>query len=1070
MADLGKKISELQETTDLAGLYTIGTDKNQQSKKVSLQFLKEAADFANAQGDYAKEVGDTVAGNVGVNAYPTFSASTQYAAGSVVNYNGKLYRFTSLHPAGAWVGTDAVLTSIKAEADLKLTELESEADGIKKAVQVEISSEPSARIETGYYITTSGQPTVLSAYKVHYIALTQGQTISFKAIATNAVGVIAEYVNGNYIVKAVGNADFAEHSYTYKATKDITIAISAYGDSAKDWLITSTGLVMDIAKNASLIDELTIRATSVNGQRYVPEVGQDGYYINSAGSVLSYSSYDISKPISLKKGQILQASLRGGDVVAVIAKVNADGTYQPIHIGEDVTKAQMYEYFAEDDIVVVLSSIGLSAITISETYPLQKYLDSSYNVATYREEITTSSKVLTIPSVDSDCEMRLKAFSNNGGSFSVAINGKIYKDEEKGIELSYFVSANEPSVIAFSNITNGLSYEIEVRRVQGKKLPKSVYEGRLAEYEEMTMPSVAIPSVEYEDIFITSQEEYDSINSAIQSKLSAGVKNLNIVFKDGTFFFNDKNVINLSSISDSDVNIRMECDNAEIMSDGFHFTKSARKGVEGGRGVFPCANNFNLNDVVVVDGSHIYADEILTQFVGDVVSHSASENIYKAVVKDALPADVVGKRVIFTAWWAQVIATITEYNSASQMLYFKTSSAISYINGDRSYGHNAIVKIVNVKTTRSIGYVLEDGNLLLPKFNKDAHICKYPTFLDVQGCSLGSLVLANMRFIGASVSSVGLINVVNSKNVYVVDCEFANIGSSAIRLVNTDSSLVEGCRFEKCSAPITARGNECVIRHNTFYKNGIYYWEAGRAIYFTGGRDFYIGHNRIVDYTYNAIQVYGSYGEFPADWRGVIEYNVVESREWYSDYKEHQLIDSGAIQISVVNFPIAIRHNVICNYQTRASGRGIMMGGNCSRVGIYKNIIVNTPTFLSIDFYKGSEANSTYPNGVENVVMYNIVTSPIQMIGGDDFSKYDNYTKADNDCCMGVNIVGNHGFAISHQNMIGNTESIPYIESQAIDKSMRVVDSEHIEVAYDVQNWKLSDFILSRLMTSHKNL
>ena len=39
MADvLGKKISELAETTDLAGLYTIGSDRNNQSKKVSLQF------------------------------------------------------------------------------------------------------------------------------------------------------------------------------------------------------------------------------------------------------------------------------------------------------------------------------------------------------------------------------------------------------------------------------------------------------------------------------------------------------------------------------------------------------------------------------------------------------------------------------------------------------------------------------------------------------------------------------------------------------------------------------------------------------------------------------------------------------------------------------------------------------------------------------------------------------------------------------------------------------------------------------------------------------------------------
>lgn len=131
MADvLGKKISELAETTDLAGLFTIGSDKNNQSKKVSLQFVKEAADYANAQGDYAKTVGDTVQGNTGVNEYPVFSASKQYAAGDVVLYDGRLYKFTALHPAGAWVGTDAIETSIKAETDVKLTELESEVGNV----------------------------------------------------------------------------------------------------------------------------------------------------------------------------------------------------------------------------------------------------------------------------------------------------------------------------------------------------------------------------------------------------------------------------------------------------------------------------------------------------------------------------------------------------------------------------------------------------------------------------------------------------------------------------------------------------------------------------------------------------------------------------------------------------------------------------------------------------------------------------------------------------------------------------------------------------------------------------
>lgn len=131
MADVvGIKISQLESTTDLQDLYTIGTDKNNSSKKVKLQFLKEAADYANSQGDYAKGVADNSAGNIGVSDYPAFSESGSYASGDVVNYNGKLYRFTAPHQSGAWNGNDVVPTSINAESQRKLTELESEIQNI----------------------------------------------------------------------------------------------------------------------------------------------------------------------------------------------------------------------------------------------------------------------------------------------------------------------------------------------------------------------------------------------------------------------------------------------------------------------------------------------------------------------------------------------------------------------------------------------------------------------------------------------------------------------------------------------------------------------------------------------------------------------------------------------------------------------------------------------------------------------------------------------------------------------------------------------------------------------------
>ena len=166
MADI--KISELEPTTDLEGLYTIGSDKNNLSKKVSLQFLKDAANYANEQGDYAKEVGDTVNGNVGVNDYPAFSASASYSAGDIVRYNGTLYQFTANHAASAWNGNDVKATSINAITSGKLTELESETNN-SNARDVFSLLKNKNEVDTTYtsgYINSSGKVSA-SSYAKH---------------------------------------------------------------------------------------------------------------------------------------------------------------------------------------------------------------------------------------------------------------------------------------------------------------------------------------------------------------------------------------------------------------------------------------------------------------------------------------------------------------------------------------------------------------------------------------------------------------------------------------------------------------------------------------------------------------------------------------------------------------------------------------------------------------------------------------------------------------------------------------------------------------------------------------
>lgn len=75
----------------------------------------------------------------GLTRFLLFSASKEYKKGRIVNYEGILYRFTADHPAGAWMGTDVVESSLKEAVDQQFYETMG-AD----------------MWENGYYITKTG--------------------------------------------------------------------------------------------------------------------------------------------------------------------------------------------------------------------------------------------------------------------------------------------------------------------------------------------------------------------------------------------------------------------------------------------------------------------------------------------------------------------------------------------------------------------------------------------------------------------------------------------------------------------------------------------------------------------------------------------------------------------------------------------------------------------------------------------------------------------------------------------------------------------------------------------------
>lgn len=75
------------------------------SPDVKYDVLGSFVDVAGIEAEI-QAVSDMIAGE--------FDATTAYAAGDVVVYDGDLYKFTAAHAAGAWSGSDATQTTVVA--------------------------------------------------------------------------------------------------------------------------------------------------------------------------------------------------------------------------------------------------------------------------------------------------------------------------------------------------------------------------------------------------------------------------------------------------------------------------------------------------------------------------------------------------------------------------------------------------------------------------------------------------------------------------------------------------------------------------------------------------------------------------------------------------------------------------------------------------------------------------------------------------------------------------------------------------------------------------------------------
>lgn len=95
-----------------------------------------------------KDALDNTLNNTGIGDYPTFSNSTAYSAGDVVNYQGKLYQFTTSHAAGAWLGTD-----VKETDAIKAHIVQEFGDDENAVISQKTTTEKFTELESNIYYT-----------------------------------------------------------------------------------------------------------------------------------------------------------------------------------------------------------------------------------------------------------------------------------------------------------------------------------------------------------------------------------------------------------------------------------------------------------------------------------------------------------------------------------------------------------------------------------------------------------------------------------------------------------------------------------------------------------------------------------------------------------------------------------------------------------------------------------------------------------------------------------------------------------------------------------------------------
>lgn len=530
---------------------------------------------------------------------------------------------------------------------------------------------------------------------------------------------------------------------------------------------------------------------------------------------------------------------------------------------------------------------------------------------------------------------------------------------------------------------------------QKKSIGPSIYEDLYEKMSQETYNNWWHPHEKILNPFIisiNSQVEFDDVENRINTALRGGHRDIKVVFGKGPFYFKSEH-ITLRGDSYPDATIQLVGNKTVVIPNGKYYRKGEiYDGEFSVKNVYIDSNKRDLN----IWGQMYHSDTMV-----EVIDEK--EKLCRIHCPEFnLPSESVSPEsyLQLTQWYLLESYKITKVEG--QYVYFIADNLAPGLSAYGNYNVNydyTISKVYPRFRVCNLDDPHSDVNFHKGEpVERDFYECQAYTFLKLYGAFYKSLDITGFNFYGNAGKGM-LIKMAGSNTqdgIHISNCEFRNIKSVAVYMMQTSNVVVTNNCFEDCYTDVVLaiqKVKNTIVTDNYFYKVG----KDLRSSYAIRcqSSNFYVARNTIVDFGMGGIGVGKGRSEGDEPGSGIVEDNVLYFSDQHHDWcASNSLIDGGAIYLWTRHSGTTIRYNRIHNYTGADSNRGIYCDDGTYNFSIYGNVITSITNYNYID--SRLVPSTKFPTNTNNVMIYNIVEGNYQ---------FEGRTEPENGCVKGQNIV-----------------------------------------------------------------